>query len=216
MFACADKTCPSVHSTVSELRANFTPLLHTNVLHFYRNTFETFETLFYLCAVTDSDRRFPECLPNNHRPRPGFSDRLTLSNPNTVACFPIKPLQQPLLLLPGTALAFAFVCVGILVGPQTLCDCLPRDVFLWKRYRKYSVDHLHQSPTQREMEKGIEDGKRDGGHHRKQLLETSSGDRRKVDEWMEEAVPSSDWAGYCSLYPLEIRPGSNAQQLPSL
>lgn len=129
---------------------------------------------------------------NNHRPRPGFSDRLTLSNPYTVACFPIKPAQQPLLLLPGTALSFALMFVGILVRAQTLCDCLPRDVFVWKRYRKHSVDHLHQSPTRREMEKGMEDAKRDGGHHRKQHLEKSSGDRRKVDEWMEEPVPSPD------------------------
>lgn len=39
------------------------------------------------------------------------------------------------------------------------------------------------------MERGMEDGKRDGGRHRKQHLEKQrGGDRRKVDEWMEQSL----------------------------
>lgn len=38
------------------------------------------------------------------------------------------------------------------------------------------------------MEKGMEDGKRDGGRRRKKHLEKRrGGDRGKVDEWMEQS-----------------------------
>ena len=84
-----------------------------------------------------------------------------------------------------------FVCVGVSHCAWAVCDyvCLPIYVFLWKRYRKWSGENSHQSLTQKEMERVIEDGKKDGGHHRKQHLEKRrGGDRVKVDEWMEQSV----------------------------
>ena len=60
-----------------------------------------------------------------------------------------------------------------------------------ERYQKRSIDYLHQSPNQREIEKRTEDGKKDGGHQRKLDQEGENrGHRGKVDEWMEQAVPS--------------------------
>lgn len=74
----------------------------------------------------------PSGVLNNHRPRSGFSDRLTLSNPHTGPCFPIKLVQQPLLLLPGAGVVLALVCVGIAASAWAVCDCLPTDALLWK------------------------------------------------------------------------------------
>lgn len=130
---------------------------------------------------------------NNHRPRSGFSDRLILSNPYTVACFPIKPVQQPLLLLPGTNLLFALVCVGIPVRSRAVRDCLPRDVFLWKDIEKHSMDHLHQSPTHREMERGMKDGRRDGRSPQKAVSGEKEQRRQKESGWMDEEDSSQLW-----------------------
>lgn len=57
----------SVRFPASERRSRcriqpHTPPLHTNLLYFCGNTFAIFNTLLYLCTITDSDGMFPECL----------------------------------------------------------------------------------------------------------------------------------------------------------
>lgn len=107
-----------------------------------------------------------------------------LSHPHTVACFPIKPAWLPLLLLPGPGM-----CLCLLASPAVHGLCLFAYIRVsMEGYRKGSVDNPHQSPTQKEMRRRMEDGKRDGGRHRKQHLEKSrGGDGEKVDEWMEQS-----------------------------
>lgn len=44
------------------LGTTLTLLVHNNLLYFHRNTFAVFNTLLYLCTITDSDRVFLERL----------------------------------------------------------------------------------------------------------------------------------------------------------
>lgn len=57
------RSCKCAGFTLEEhcQSSTLTLLLHTSLLHRYRNTFAI--TLLYLCTITDSDRVFPECLP---------------------------------------------------------------------------------------------------------------------------------------------------------
>lgn len=102
-----------------------------------------------------------------------------------MACFPIKPVRLPLLLLPGPGFAFVFMCVASeLVHRLCVCWFAYTSVSM-ERYRKCSLDHPHQSPTQKEMERGIDDRKKDGGHHRKKHPERGRGESE--EKWMEQS-----------------------------
>lgn len=69
---------------LSKLGTTLIPLLPNNLLYFHRNTFAVFNTLLYLCTITDSNMVFQECFflwctKKNTGPISGFSDRLILS-----------------------------------------------------------------------------------------------------------------------------------------
>lgn len=77
---------------------------------------------------------------------------------------------------------YVFVCAAVSDCAWAVCVCvgLPIYVFLWKDIEKGPEDNPHQSPTQREM---MEDGKGDGGRHRKQHLEKRRGGETE-EKWM--------------------------------
>lgn len=78
---------------------------------------------FTFAKTTDRDRFFPRMPPSIS----GFSDRLVPSHPYTVACFPIKPVKLPLLLLPGPRPAVrmcVYVCWRLWPCVDCVCVCL--------------------------------------------------------------------------------------------
>lgn len=67
--------------------------------------------------------------------------------------------------------------------------CLPIYAFLWKDTERAPSTTPINHQLRKKMERGMVDGKRDGGRHRKQHLEkTRGGDRGEVDEWMEQSL----------------------------
>lgn len=213
-----------IGGTLSELESTLTLPLHTNLLYFHRNAFALFNSSLYLCTITDSDRVFPECLrlwcakQTQTQVLVSVIDYCCL-HPYTVACFPIKPVRLPLLLLPGPGLCsvYVFVCLLASLTVHGLC------VFVFARlcthfYGKISKGLRGQPPSITNSEGN---GERDGGWKERwrSPQEAASGEkergRQRKSGWMDGAVRAgSDWAGYYSLYPLEIRLGSTAQQLP--
>lgn len=127
---------------------------------------------------------------NKHR-RPGssFSDRLMLSHSYSVACFPIKPVKLPLLLLPGPELTGPISCKWFFERARA-CACvfvyLQYIHFCMGRYLEGSEDSPHQSLTEKEMESrtGVEER---WGSPQEAASEKSRERQRRADEWMDQA-----------------------------
>lgn len=160
--------CVYIGGTLSELGSTLPLLLQTNLLYFHRDTFAMFNSLLYHCTITDSDRVFPECLrlwcakQTQTQVLVSVIDHCCLTH-TLCSIFPLNLWGS----LCCFCLALVLQCVRVCVcWCHWLCmgcvwPCLFAYIcFSMERYRKSSVDNSHQSPTQKEIERGIEDGRK--------------------------------------------------------